>query len=316
MNLFRVIKPGLFTTIQDLGRFGYQKDGIVVGGAMDQFAVQIGNSLLGNKANTAVIEITMLGPELEILNDCIICITGADLSVTIDSEPVKMWKSIHVKKNQVISFGTRKSGMRAYLCVQNGINVNELLGSRSTYTRGNFGGFQGRSLQVDDVLEGIDLALKTEFLNLSVSEEFIPKYDINKQIRVVVGPEFDSFTDESIKDFFNSSFIIGNSSDRMGYKLEGTTLKHKKKADIVSDAINIGTIQVPKDGQPIILMSDRQTTGGYTRIGNVISCDLPLIAQRIPGQKITFEKISVETSQKILREQASLSLQRNFYVKY
>ncbi len=313
MELFKVISPGLYSTIQDLGRYGYQKQGIVVSGAMDSFAIQAGNVFAGCLRNDAAIEITMMGPVLQALNNTIISICGANLSPMIDNTPIRMWCSQFIQKGQTLSFGKRENGMRAYICVSGGIQVDKLLNSSSTYAKGKMGGVEGRPLKANDILFGKETSINPNRIGLGLSDEFIPKYDPKDPIRVILGPDNKCFTKKGIRTFLNSTYKITNSADRMGYRLEGPIIEHKEKADIISDAINIGTIQVPKDGNPIILMSDRQTTGGYTRIANVISADIPLISQRFPGQTIKFEAISVERAQKQWKQELQQSGQRKFY---
>ena len=313
MELFKVINPGLYSTIQDLGRYGYQQQGIVVSGAMDQFAIQAGNVFAGSLRNDAAIEITMMGPTLQAQNNAIISICGANLSPMIDNTPIRMWCSQYIGRGQVLSFGKRQSGMRAYICVSGGFDVIQFLNSSSTYVKGKMGGFEGRPLKVGDILYGKKENIDTNRIGLGLADECIPTYNPEDPIRVILGPDDDCFTKKGIRTFLNSTYKISNSADRMGYRLEGPAIEHKSKADIISDAINLGTIQVPKDGNPIILMSDRQTTGGYTRIANVISADIPLIAQRFPGQTIKFEAITVEKTQKLWKQELEASAKREFY---
>ena len=313
MELFKVISPGLYSTIQDLGRYEYQKQGIVVSGAMDQFAIQAGNVFAGSLRNDAAIEITMMGPTLQALNNTIISICGANLSPMIDNTPIRMWCSQFIRKGQVLSFGKRQNGIRAYICVSGGIQVDKLLNSSSTYVKGKMGGVEGRPLKANDILHGKEASINPSRVGLGLADEFIPQYNSEEPIRVILGPDDNCFTKKGIRTFLNSVYTITSSADRMGYRLEGPRIEHKEKADIISDAINVGTIQVPKDGNPIILMSDRQTTGGYTRIANVISADMPLLAQRFPGQTIKFEAITVEKAQKQWKQELQQSGQRKFY---
>ena len=313
MELFRIIEPGLFSTIQDLGRYGYQQQGIVASGAMDTFALQAGNLFVGNRRNKAAVEVTMMGPKLQALNNCTVAVCGADLSPMLDDDPIQMWQSFYMQAGQVLSFGGRKKGMRAYICVSGGICVPEVLGSSSTYIRGNMGGVEGRQLKADDILHGVETTLNFKRIGFGLSEESIPEYKTDEPIRVILGPEADRFTKAGIKTFLNSEYKITSSADRMGYRLDGPEIEHKEAADIISDAINIGTIQIPKDGKPIILLSDRQTTGGYTRIANVISIDIPLLVQRAPGQTVKFEEVTVEKAQKLMKAQIKECTKDNFY---
>ncbi|MDQ0254678.1 antagonist of KipI [Evansella vedderi] len=300
----KVVKPGLFTTVQDLGREGYQEYGIVAAGAMDSFSLQVGNILVGNKEGEAGLEITLLGPELHIVNDGVIAICGANLSPSINGEPVPIWKAIKVKKGQFLTFGERKTGARAYLTIAGGIDVEPVFGSKSTYVKGGMGGYQGRPLQKGDLLKkGKDsFEDKGKYIGRALSTKYTPRYGGTKTLRVIPGPDIGSFTEEALMSFFSSTYDISREADRMGYRLNGKKLTHKRNADIISDAISFGAIQVPANGQPIILMADRQTTGGYARIGAVISVDLPLLGQLIPGQSVTFQKISIEKAQELYRK--------------
>ena len=304
MKLFKVFKSGLFSTIQDSGRIGYQNEGVVVSGAMDSFAHKVGNILVGNKQNSASLEITMMGPTLQALKDNVISICGANLSPKINGKLIGNWKTVKIKKDQILSFGQPVSGIRAYIAVSGGFSVSEVLNSYSTYAKGKIGGFNGRVLKEDDILEVND-PVKSK-VGIGLSWTTIPDYNPDKPVRVILGPDTKRFTPNGIKTLLNSQYRVTNAADRMGYRLNGPTIKHKNGADIISDATNIGTVQVPKDGKPIILMSDHQTTGGYTRIANVISMDIPLIAQRYPGQTICFQETSIVKAQSLYKQQTKI----------
>ncbi|TLS36608.1 biotin-dependent carboxyltransferase family protein [Pseudalkalibacillus caeni] len=285
--LFFVKKPGVYSSFQDLGRWGYQQYGVVVSGAMDSYALQVGNLLVGNERNEAGIEVTLKGPELEIQSTFQIAITGADLSPTLNGEPAPMWKSFEVAKGDVLSFGAPKKGIRAYITVAGGFDVPITMGSKSTYEKAGI----GKALKKEDRIEGFETTGKAG-IGLVSSE--IPDYKKEVEIHVVLGPHQDYFTDEAIHTFFTSVHTVSAQSDRMGYRLDSPKIEHKSNADIYSDAIPLGGIQIPASGQPIILMADRQTTGGYTRIGTVISSDISKLAQLPPGGKIRFKEATVE----------------------
>ena len=306
-KLFEVIKPGLATSVQDLGRTGYQQYGVVVAGAMDSYALQIANLLVGNGRDAAGIEIVIMGPELLILNDTVLAICGADLSAELDGKPVAVWKSFAAKKGQRLTFGQPKIGSYAYIAAAGGINTPVVMGSRSTYTKAALGGLEGRYLQKDDCLEAWETSKPLKQLSgrgLAVSA--IPDYSLKRKIRVVLGPDLRSFSDNVVEEFCASPFKMTTQSDRMGYRLEGPKLIHKDGADIISDAILPGTIQVPANGQPIILLADRQTTGGYTRIATVISVDLPYVVQKLSGSILQFEVVSVEVAQRLYVERETV----------
>ncbi|WP_280769542.1 biotin-dependent carboxyltransferase family protein [Salipaludibacillus daqingensis] len=301
--LLKVEKPGLMTTIQDLGRTGYQQYGIVVSGAMDSFAVRVANILVGNEESDAALEVTMMGPHIEFLADTVLAIGGADLSASLDDKRIPPWKSVYVKKGQVLSFGKPEHGMRAYVAVNGGIEVEPLLGSKSTYVKAKMGGIEGRELQKGDVLNGRPSSKEVlqKVAGLVVSRELLPDYISSQPIRVIGGPDETAFTKSGLETFYSGEYECTRDVDRMGYRLLGPVIEHKETADILSDAVTMGTIQVPSNGQPIILLADRQTSGGYARIGTVISVDLPRLAQQAPGGKIRFQSISIEKAEQLLR---------------
>ncbi|MFC7395368.1 biotin-dependent carboxyltransferase family protein [Scopulibacillus cellulosilyticus] len=306
---FRVIKPGLLTSVQDLGRKGFQQHGVIVSGAMDAYSFRIANLLVGNNDNEAALEITLTGPTLKIEKDCLIAITGGDISPKIDGQPVPMWKPVYVKKGNTLKFGSCQSGCRAYLSVSGGYQIPEIMNSKSTYLRGELGGYKGRACQADDVIPFNEhdhyhnQFQKEEFTgaftaaNWSVNyKQFIPLID-NPVIRVTKGRQFGYFTDSSQEEFVKKPFVVSNQSDRMGYRLTGPSMELENKRDLLSEAVSNGSIQVTPDGNPIILLADRQTTGGYPKIAQVITADLPLIAQVKPGQSLRFSYVSLEEAE-------------------
>ncbi|RXJ00254.1 biotin-dependent carboxyltransferase family protein [Anaerobacillus alkaliphilus] len=301
--IFRIEKPGLLTTIQDLGRYGYQRYGVVVSGVMDQFAHRVGNLLVGNTEECATLEVTMMGPMITVLEDTVIAITGADLSATIDEQQVVLWKSFVVKKGQIISFGQPRRGVRAYIAAAGGFEGSDVLGSKATYIKAKMGGVAGRNLRKGDVLFCGDDEFRKLFSRRSINPELISHCYSSGPIRVILGPDENSFTKEGKATFFSGEYEITREIDRMGYRLSGPIITHQGKADIISDAITVGTIQVPASGQPIILFADRQTSGGYPRIGTVITVDIPRLVQQMSRTKISFVEISIEEAQQLLLKQ-------------
>jgi antagonist of KipI len=297
--IFKVIKPGLQTSVQDLGRTGYQQYGMSPSGAMDSYSMQLGNLLNGNALGEAVLEIAMIGPALEALNDISISICGGDLEPKVNGRTVPMWRSFVIKKGDILTFGQVKTGGRGYISFAGGLEVPIVLGSRSTFINGRTGGYQGRALQAGDILHGRPMIRKSRRLH----SDFIPEYPKDLKVRVILGPHLEKFSQDTIDRFLTSSYKVSAQSNRMGLRLEGPKLNHIGGADIISDAIPFGGIQVPASGEPIILMAERQTTGGYPRIGTVISADLPLLAQAMPGAILTFEQIDIEDAQKLYIEQ-------------
>ncbi|MEM2103107.1 MAG: biotin-dependent carboxyltransferase family protein [Candidatus Bathyarchaeia archaeon] len=293
MELFRVIKPGFFTTVQDLGRHGFLRFGVPLSGAMDKYAFTCANALVGNQANSACLEVTVIGPELEALDDAQVAITGADFQVTINHAPVSMWQTLSVKKGDKIAFvGSARYGCRAYLAVRGGIDVPMVLGSRSTYVRGGYGGIEGRILKSGDLIHAFELhsPLKTKLIAPS---DLIPSYEKEFTVNVVLGPQKDMFTAEGIETFFSSTYTVTLESDRMGYRLEGAEIERKTMSELVTDALIPGAVQVLGSGKPIVLMVDAQTSGGYPKIAAVTSAGISRLAQARPGDRVRFVRVSL-----------------------
>jgi biotin-dependent carboxylase-like uncharacterized protein len=307
-------KPGMFTTVQDLGRRGYQMQGVPVAGAMDGAALRLGNILLGNERGPsdpepAGLEITVLGPSIRVTegSGCF-AVTGAEAGVTKNGLALPCWTVHRADAGDVIAFGPPKGGAsRSYFCVSGGIDVPLVMGSRSTCTRGKFGGHEGRVLKAGDVLStGSPDAFQAECEGLSCPPHLRPPRDPDAPLRVIPGPQDDLFTEEGIAAFYSSEYVITNSADRMGFRMDGPVISHKKGADIISDAICPGSVQVPGYGQPIVMLADRQTTGGYAKIATVCAVDVENLAQRLPGGKVRFEKITVEAAVALLRREEEL----------
>ncbi|WP_010241134.1 5-oxoprolinase subunit C family protein [Clostridium arbusti] len=309
-----VLNPGLLTSIQDLGRVGFQKYGVIVSGAMDTYSLRLANILVGNEEGEAALEITLVGPVLMLKKGIVFAITGADISPTIDGESVPLWRPVYLNKDSILKFGACKSGCRAYLAFAGGFKIASVMGSKSTYMRAGIGGYKGRTLKKDDILElenpekkSIDIINKLS-KPLSSNKFIVPNWYIREMqnekcdvttIRIIRERQFKNFTDESIKDFFHSSFNISIKSDRMGYRLNGAKLKLKEPVEMISEAVYFGTIQVPSDGNPIILLADRQTTGGYPKIAQIVSVDIQKIVQLKPNEKIRFKEISLEDAERL-----------------
>jgi len=302
VETFEVTRPGLLTTVQDLGRYGYQQYGVPVSGAMDSFALRVGNLLVGNDEGEAGLEITLVGPELKVLEDTVIAVTGGDLDPTLDGKSLPMWEVVLVKKGSKIAFRAPKSGCRAYLTVTGGIDVPKLMGGKSTYIKAQIGGLEGRPLHAGDRLKTAPSRRPQDLAGRKVPKELIPVYTGECALRVVMGPQDDLFTEEGVRTFLASEYVITPQSDRMGYRLTGPKITHKTAADIISDGIPLGAVQVPGDGMPIIMLADRQTTGGYTKIATVITADISKLAQAKPGDKIRFGRVGVEEAHADLKE--------------
>ncbi|KIP22642.1 Allophanate hydrolase subunit 2 [Anoxybacillus ayderensis] len=310
----RVIRSGLLTMVQDLGRFGFQKDGVTVGGAMDQFAHRIANILVRNEESEGTLEMTFIGPTLAFEEDALVAICGGEFEASIDGQEVPLWRPVFVKQGSILTIGHCRAGCRAYLAVSGGFHIPKIMNSQSTYLLARIGGFQGRALQKDDVLLLRESRRNFELLRLHKKKTSLPFitmswgisfqfrayfYKSPKTIRVIQGAQFAHFTTQSQKRFFTQPYKVTSQSNRMGYRLEGPLLQRKHSVEMVSGAVTFGTIQVPNEGKPIILMADRQTTGGYPKIAQVIAVDLPILAQTKPGEQIVFHDISFEEAQRL-----------------
>ena len=299
----KVIQPGMLSTIQDIGRYGYQRYGMPTAGAMDAFALRAANALLGNDDNAACIEATVLGPRIEFLSDTTIAITGANVAPRLDSESIPMWQPVAASKGSRLEFRSPKDGMRGYLAVAGGIDVPEVMGSRATYMKAAIGGVEGRPLRAGDILNALGDTPEAPTAVRTFPTDAIPHYGSAHELRVVLGPQQAAFTQAGIDTFLSETYTVSIHSDRMGYRLEGEPVEHTDGPDVISDGTPLGTIQVPGDGQPIILLSDRGTTGGYTKIATVISTDLSKVAQAMPGHTVKFKAVSVEEAQEAYRRQ-------------
>ncbi|HSB77460.1 MAG TPA: biotin-dependent carboxyltransferase family protein [Candidatus Methylomirabilis sp.] len=295
---FEVLRPGLLTTVQDRGRTGYQRFGVPVSGAVDQAALRVGNILVGNPQDTAALEIAPQGPQLRLLADVALALTGAEFAATLDAEPVPHYESFVAHRGQVLDIQTAVSGLRAYLSVAGGFDVPRVLRSRSTCLVARFGGLHGRPLRQGDVLPiGRPAQPLERLIGWAAPEAWHQRHDSPAALRVVWGPQDDAFTEEGRRTFLESTYRVTPYTDRMGCRLEGPTIAHRSSADILSDWIPPGGIQVPGDGQPIILLVDRQTTGGYAKIATVIGPDIGRVAQCRPGDLVRFQAISLAEAQ-------------------
>ena len=308
-----ILRPGLLTTVQDLGRFGYQQDGIIVSGAMDAVALRVANLLVGNDEQAAGLEITLLGPKIHFEADHLIALTGANLSPTIDGQPVGMHRPVGIRAGATLAFGAPVAGSRAYLAVAGGVAVPLVLGSRATYLRAELGGLHGRALRADDQLPIGEPSAASQLLRQLIPEfqpeetwtsarwtpgpDLCPTPRASPVIRALPGPEYGQFSLESQRAFWQQPFTVTTAADRMGYRLQGPNLERLTDSELLSSAVTFGTVQVPADGQVIVLLADHQTTGGYPRIAQVISADFSALAQLRPGHNFRFAEVSLVEAQ-------------------
>lgn len=302
--MIKVLKPGLQTTVQDLGRPSYYEIGLPPSGAMDKYSFVIANLLVGNDENAAGLEITYMGPELEFQQDLLIAITGGEIPPKINGEPVPMWETIAVKEGDVLSFDFVKQGARTYLAVEGGIDVPVIMGSRSTYTLCGIGGFEGRSLQAGDVLKIGSQRAGAAKLGTRVPSEYIPQWSKEHEIRVVVGLCSYRLTEESKERFLSIDWIVTPEANRVGYRFKGERLHFTPReqpfgagsnpSNVVDLGYPIGSIQVPDGVEPIALLNDAVTGGGYATIATIISTDLDRMAQVKTNEKVRFVSVSLQ----------------------
>lgn len=281
-----VIKPGMLTTVQDAGRWGYQARGVPVAGPMDPVSHRLANALVGNGRGAALLEITLIGPELEFEDERLVAITGAQFELWLDGRQAPSQAPFTVCAGSRLRFGSRQLGARAYLAVSGGIAVPETLGSRSTHLVSAMGGVGGRALVGGDRLPLGDPS--SDGPALAPHDAIAPLPDRHATLRVLPGPQVDYFTPDALDVLQSAPYVVAGNSDRMGFRLQGPRLTHARGADIISDATPLGVLQIPASGQPILLMADRQTTGGYPKIATVIAADMAVAGQLAPDDTITF----------------------------
>jgi antagonist of KipI len=282
-----VVKPGMLTTIQDVGRWGFQARGVPVAGPMDPVSHRLANALVRNPPHVAGLEITLLGPELEFDDERVVAATGAQFDLLLDGRSMPSNAPFIVSAGARLRFGARRVGARAYLAISGGIAVPPTLGSRATHLISAMGGMQGRALIAGDVLplgESTDVYGAVSLPQSSV----VPLPDGHARVRVLPGPQAEYFSPDALDVLQSGPYTIAQNSDRMGFRLEGPPLTHVRGADIISDATPLGVLQVPASGEPILLMADRQTAGGYPKIATVIAADIALAGQLGPGDTISF----------------------------
>lgn len=306
--------PGLLTTFQDLGRRGYQHLGIGPGGAMDEVSHRMANLLVGNPAGTATLEITLAGPVLHFETDAMIALCGGDLSPEIEGRPVPLWRPVLARGGSRLVFGRPARGSRCYLAVAGGFMIPPVMKSASTHLAAGFGGFHGRPLRAGDRVEtGPSHPSPYPSLQARFNRERPPflapgwhvpwfrelDFALPSTLRIIPGPQWPSLTTGSRAGFLEDTFRVASNSNRMGLRLEGPRLSLEQAMEMLSSGVATGTIQLPPDGSPILLMADRQTTGGYPRIGELASVDLPKAAQLRPGDTLRFTVIPLEEAQEL-----------------
>jgi biotin-dependent carboxylase-like uncharacterized protein len=294
-----IVEPGPLTTVQDLGRFGQLRFGIPPSGALDRPAFVLANRLVGNPDAAAALECTLGGPRFEVMAPAAMAVTGADVAVSVNGEAAPTWTTVPLQPGDVVKVGMARSGVRAYVAFAGGIDVPPVLGSRATYVRGRLGGVEGRALKKGDTLPLLPLPAPPAVRRVTASA--IPVASADTELRVVLGPQDDRFTAEGIATFLGSAYEMQPQSDRMGARLRGPVIAHRAGHDIISDGIALGSVQVTGDGMPIVLLVDRQSTGGYTKIATVCSFDVSRLAQVKPGHRVHFRAVTVDEAHRALR---------------
>ncbi|MCY0387101.1 biotin-dependent carboxyltransferase family protein [Robbsia sp. Bb-Pol-6] len=309
-----VEKPGMLSTLQDRGRYGHQRLGVPVNGAMDEWSHRIANLLVGNDPDAATLESTLIGPKVRFDRDVLLALTGADMQACIDDVPVPRQRALLVRRGATLRMGACLKGARAYLAVRGGFAGDRVLDSRSTFLRGGFGGVAGRALQAGDrvalgaadsgypILHAALLRGAAPFV-AGPALYVAPHPALLSALRFTRGPQWSHFTPAAQAHFTRDSYRIHARSDRMGYRFEGPELHLRAALEMISEPVDFGTVQIPPDGQPIVLMADRQGAGGYPKIAHVISSDLPALAQAVPGTRVGFDEVSHAEAERVHLEQ-------------
>ncbi len=300
--MIKVIRPGLLTTVQDEGRTEFLAFGMPRAGVMDRYAARMANLLCGNPLGAAVLEMTLIGGSYRFSAAVRIAVCGAAMPLLLNGEAISAWTAVDVNPEDELEVGAAASGCRAYLAVAGGIEVPLVMGSRSTYYRAGIGGFAGRPLQIGDELP-IGTPSPLTAAPIQLPAVWIPQYASQITVRVLPGPQAELFNESGWRTLLSTNYSISDEADRMGYRLEGEKIEHLSGPDIVSDALTPGAIQVPGSGQPIIMMTDCGTTGGYAKIATVIGPDLAMIGQAKPQDCLTFVECSYEQAVEALREE-------------
>jgi biotin-dependent carboxylase-like uncharacterized protein len=304
MKSFRVEAPGLLTSVQDLGRYGFGAIGVSPAGAADPLSLRLGNRLVGNPENAASLEMTLLGGAFVFPQGAIVALVGSDFGASVDGREVANGESCEVRAGQTLRLGASRLGARCYLCVAGGIAVPAFLGSASTHVLSHLGGFDGRPLKKGDLLPIGESAVPfRKRVIASRVREYLASRDV---LRVTPGPQAEWFSEQSLRTFYSTAYRISEQANRMGLRLEGAALVAEATRPMITEGVSLGAIQVPASGLPIILFVDQQTTGGYPKIANVISADIHRVGQLRPRDEIRFEQVGFDEARALLLEQEEL----------
>jgi antagonist of KipI len=313
MRVVEVLEPGLFTTVQDLGREGFGPMGVSPSGAADTISLRLGNRLVGNREGAAAFEMTLLGGAFLFPKGAVGALAGSDFGATLDEKPVEMWTAFEARAGQVLRTGPTRSGARCYLCVRGGIEVKPFLGSASTHLLSGLGGHEGRALRKRDVLRIGEASRVPRKRRLSVRA--LANLQPRKVLRVTPGPQSDRFQESAQGIFYESTYRVAEESNRMGIRLQGAAIPTASSGEMISEGVSLGAVQVPEGGLPIILFVEQQTTGGYPKIANVISADFHSLGQLRPRDEIRFERVEWETARALLVEQEKLLASEELFLE-
>jgi antagonist of KipI len=303
MSTVHVHAPGLFTTVQDLGRPGFGAIGVSASGAADPISLRLGNRLVGNREHAPALEMMLFGGSFKFEESAVVALTGSDFGATIDGAAVEPWTSNEIRSQQAIQVGATRSGARCYLCVSGGIDVPLFLGSASTHVLSGLGGFEGRPLRKGDMLR-VGTASHA-FHRRAIESRIVEGLSQRDVLRVTPGPQAGRFSDSAIAEFYATTWRVGEQSNRMGLRLEGAMIEGTS-GSMITEGVSLGAIQMPPNGAPIILFVEQQTTGGYPKIANVIAADLHRIGQLRPRDEIQFELVTFETARALLIKQEQI----------
>ncbi|RXT06403.1 biotin-dependent carboxyltransferase family protein [Ammoniphilus sp. CFH 90114] len=312
--MLKILEPGLHTTVQDMGRYGHYHLGMPPSGAADKYSFMIGNLLLGNPIDYAGLEMTLLGPKIQFQKRTVFALTGAPMEAFLNNKNVPYWEAIQAEEGDILSFKFSKQGIKTYLCISGGIQVPVVMGSRSTYILSQLGGFAGRKLEAEDILEaGETLPGVFKQVGKQVPQDFLPLFKNSQELRVVMGLSSYRISDEGIKAFLNSEWTVSTESNRVAYRYTGATLAFKgvdppfgagnNSSNVVDIAYPIGAVMAPNQDEIIVLLNDATSGGGFVTIGTVISTDLDLIAQSRPQTKAKFIALTVDQAMEVRRNQ-------------
>ncbi len=309
MPSLKVISPGFLTTVQDLGRFGFAHLGVSPAGAADRCALLWGNLLVNNPASASALEMTLIGGAFEFEAGSLIAITGANCDARLDNEKIPQWTSTRVRPGQALQCSAMTSGARAYLCIHGGIHVPMVMGSASTHLQTGIGGWQGRQLKKGEVLAIAETRVAETFRQRTVRPGLTDYMGERSILRVTPGPQRDFFSNQALRLFSSTPYMISESSNRVGLRLKGETIARERTKEMITEGVALGAIQVPPDGQPIILFVEHPTTGGYPKIANIISADLCRAGQLRPRDEVHFQFVSIDEAIELLRHQDAQFIQ-------